>query len=149
MKPKKIHYFRAIGLVLVIASILAVFKLRPHEISSADFISHHELLGLNAWQLRWKFGWESSREYPVISGIPTPALTWKIENGGVGIFIADAVIDKTITVKTHQPVTRTKPDKTARVADELEDRTASKPVIACVNLDRQALGADERGENQY
>jgi hypothetical protein len=83
MNPKKLLFYRAIGAVLFIASALAVIKLRPHDISSSELISHHELLGLNAWQLRWKFGWESSREYPVISGIPTPALTWKIENGGV------------------------------------------------------------------
>lgn len=83
MKPSKLLFYRAIGALLFIVSGFAVFKLRPHEISSADLTAHHELLGLNAWQLRWKFGWESSREYPVISGIPTPSLKWKIENGGL------------------------------------------------------------------
>jgi len=82
MKLTKIHGFQTIGALLFIASGLAVYKFRPHDISSTEFKAHHELLGLNVWQLRWKFGWESSSERPIIDGVPSPVITWNIENGG-------------------------------------------------------------------
>jgi len=82
MTPSKLLGFRAIGALLFIASLFAVYRLRPHEVSSADFTAHPQILSWNIWQLRWRFGWESTKANPMIDGAPATALTWKMDQGG-------------------------------------------------------------------